>query len=282
MIRLSAFADEISPDLDQQIAVLQSENIRHVDLRGVWDTNVLDLSDEQVEHIKRALDAAGIRVAAIGSPIGKVSINSSFDDHQRRFERAIAVARFFQAPYIRIFSFYPPGSAEADGNERGDPAAYRDDVLARLRELTARARAAGLILLHENEKDIYGDTAPRSVDLMRSIDDDHFQAAFDPANFIQCGEVPYPDAYASLSRWVRYVHVKDALVDGSVVPAGDGAACWPDLLRQLREDGYDGFFSLEPHLAEAEQFRGFSGPDLFARASRALHRLLREMNWEAA
>ena len=276
MIRLSAFADEISPDLDEQIAMLRSENIRYVELRGVWNTNVLDLTDEQVSTVKRALDAAGMGVSALGSPIGKVPIDAPFDQHIHRFERAITVARAMEAPFIRIFSFYPPSTGAVD------PAEYRDEVLRRLRELTARARAAGLTLLHENEKDIYGDTIARCVDLLEGIDDARFRATFDPANFIQCGQRPYPEGYEALRPWLDYVHVKDARDDGGVAAAGEGAARWPELLRRLRDDGYDGFFSLEPHLAAAGRFQGFSGPALFRHASQALQGLLRAMEWEFA
>jgi 3-dehydroshikimate dehydratase len=283
MNRLSAFADEISPDLEEQIAVLSLEHIHFVDLRGVWNTNVLDLTDQQVARIKETLDAHGIGVAAIGSPIGKVPIDSSFDEHLHHFERAITVAHAFQTPYIRIFSFYPPASKEEAG-ESGEvnPAEYRDEVLRRLREMTARARAAGVILLHENEKDIYGDTIARCVDLLQSCDDAQFQAVLDPANFIQCGQTPYPDAYEALRPWLGYVHVKDALSDGGVVAAGEGVTQWPELLQRLRADGYDGYLSLEPHLASAGQYQGFSGPDLFRRASQALQHMLKVMGWEYA
>src|SRR5947209_15181829 len=139
MIRLSAFADEISPELDEQIAVLNSEHIHFLDLRSVWNTNVLDLTDQQVARIKEMLDAHGIGVAAIGSPIGKVPIDSSFDEHLHRFERAITLAREFQTPYVRIFSFYPPASLAAGGQAStvATPADYRDEVLRRVREMTA-------------------------------------------------------------------------------------------------------------------------------------------------
>ena len=284
MIRLSAFADEISPELDEQIAVLNSEHIHFLDLRSVWNTNVLDLTDQQVTRIKETLDAHGIGVAAIGSPIGKVPIDSSFDEHLHRFEQAITMAHALQTPYIRIFSFYPPVSLKEGSDDSGvvNPTEYRNEVLRRLREMTARARAAGVILLHENEKDIYGDTIARCVDLLQSCDDARFQAILDPANFIQCGQTPYPDAYEALRPWLRYVHVKDARPDGSVVAAGEGAARWPDLLQRLRADGYDGFLSLEPHLALAGQYRGFSGSDLFRRASQALQQMLQAMGWEYA
>ncbi|MBV9231465.1 MAG: sugar phosphate isomerase/epimerase [Chloroflexi bacterium] len=281
MIQLSAFADEISPDLNEQIAVLRSENIRFIDFRAAWGTNILDLSDEQIARAKQALEAHGMGVAAIGSPIGKVPIDSSFDEHLQRFERAITVAQMLGTRYIRIFSFYPPLNREA-GTAAPDPATYRDEVLRRLREMTARAHAAGLILVHENEKGIYGDTIARNVDLLQSINDEHFRAVLDPANYLQCEQTPYPDAYEAVRPWLSYVHVKDVRSDGTLVVAGDGAAHWPDLLQRLRADGYDGFFALEPHLMAAGQYQGFSGPERFRSASQALQRLLREMAWEYA
>jgi 3-dehydroshikimate dehydratase len=309
MIRLSAFADEISADLDEQIAVLRSENIHFIDLRVVWDTNVLDLTDQQITEIKQKLDAHGIGVSAIASPIGKVPIDAPFNEHLQRFERAIALAQLFRTPFIRIFSFYPPAAKEhastytkatdvesntttvhmrdaSDANVTSsekdviDPAKWRDEVLRRLRELTIQARNANLILLHENEKDIYGDIIARCTDLLQSINDPHFQAILDPANFIQCEQTPYPDAYLELRPWLRYMHVKDALADGTVVAVGEGVARWPEILRQLHTDGYDGFFSLEPHLALAGQYQGFSGPDLFHHASQALQQLLKSMDWK--
>lgn len=277
MIRLSAFADEISPDLDEQLDTLQRESIHHLDLRSMWNINVLDLSDGQIAQIKYALDEHGMSVAAIGSPLGKTAIDSPFEETMQKLERAIQIAQAFGTRFIRIFSFYPPAHSHIVSTRTGT---NRDEVIRRLRIMSERARSANITLLHENEKDIYGDTIDHCVDLMRTCAKEHFQAVFDPANFIQCAQVPYPDAYDALHPWLAYMHVKDALPDGSVVTAGEGAARWPDLLQRLRVGGYDGFFSLEPHLAAAGQFRGFSGPDLFVRASQALQGMLRAMDWE--
>ncbi|GHO85950.1 sugar phosphate isomerase/epimerase family protein [Dictyobacter formicarum] len=276
MIRLSAFADEISPDLNEQIAVLQSENIHYIDLRSVWKVNVLDLSSQQIQEIKQTLAAAGIGVAAIGSPIGKVPIDSSFEEHLERFDRSIAVAKALDTRYIRIFSFYAPVKEEAGST---NPAAYRDEVISHLQEMTRRARAADVLLIHENEKAIYGDSIARNVDLLQSINDSHFRSVLDPANYLQCDQVPYPDAYEATKPWLEYVHVKDVRPDGSMAVAGEGASDWAAILQRLRQDGYDGFIALEPHLAAAGQYQGFSGPDLFRRASQALQTLLRNMDW---
>jgi 3-dehydroshikimate dehydratase len=272
MTLISAFADEISPSLDEQIAVLREVGIEYLELRSVWDTNVLDLTDDGVAEVKGALAHAGIAVSAIGSPIGKVPLDRPFDEHLGRFDRAIKVARELGAEFVRVFSFYPP--ADADRPVNWEP--YRAEIIARLREMTTRAAAAGITLVHENEKDIYGDAIARCVDLLQEVNDPSFRAAFDPANFIQCGETPFPDAYEALRPWVGYVHVKDATWNGDVTAAGEGEARWPQLLRQLREDGWTGFFSLEPHLASAGQMKGFSGPDLFRYAATRFKELLGE------
>ncbi len=284
MIRLSAFADEISADLDEQIAVLQSEHIAYIDLRGVWHTNILDLSDQQILDIKQTLSRQNIGVACIASPLGKVSITAPFSDSLQRLDRAIELANIFQTPFIRMFSFYPPILSEEDVESGAvvDPTGWRDVVHTRLQEMTLRASRSAITLLHENEKDIYGDTIARCVDLLQSVDDPHFRAAFDPANFIQCQQTPFPDAYNALHSWVSYIHVKDALIDGSVVAAGEGQARWPDILHRLRKQHYDGFFSLEPHLSAVGQFHGFSGPERFRQASQAFQKLLQDMQWEYA
>lgn len=270
MMHLSAFADEISPDLHEQIAVLLDEHIHYIDLRGVWGVNVLDLTDQQLDEVKRTLASHDIGVAAIASPIGKVPIDFPFAEHLQRFERAIAVAQHMQSRYIRIFSFYPPASASG----QTDPASYRKEVLHHLSIFAERAQAAGLILIHENEKDIYGDTITRNVDIFEQVNNPHLRSVLDPANYLQCQQIPYPDAYEATRPWLEYVHVKDVRADGTLVPAGQGAGHWSELLQRLRADGYNGFLSLEPHLSAAGQFKGFSGPQLFREASQALQGLL--------
>jgi sugar phosphate isomerase/epimerase len=275
MIQLSAFADEISSDLSEQIKVLQQEHIHFIDLRSAWGVNVLDLTDAQVEQAHSLLHAAGIGVAAIGSPLGKVPIDSPAEESYRRLDRAITVAKALHSNYIRIFSFYAP----ADTSRGTDPASYRDEVLNRLRKMVEQAKAANIVLVHENEKEIYGDTVARNVDLLQNINDPHFTSALDPANYLQCDQIPYPDAYVQTKPWLGYVHVKDVRSNGTLAVAGEGEARWPELLERLRQDGYDGFMALEPHLAAAGQYQGFSGPDLFRKASQALQKLLQAMNW---
>jgi 3-dehydroshikimate dehydratase len=274
MIRLSAFADEISPDLEEQIAVLHEQNIRWVELRSVWDTNVLDLSDAQVTRIIQRFGEERIGVSALGSPLGKVPVDVPWADELRRLERAIELAGRFNTRLIRIFSFYPPSDPL-----RQEPPAYRADVMERLHRMADRAEESGITLLHENDTDLYGDTVERCLDVLTTVQSSSVRAAFDPANFIVSGEVPYPDAFEALQSWISHVHVKDARPDRTVVAVGEGVARWPELLERLRASGYDGIFSLEPHLAAAGRYQGFSGPDLFRHASQSFIAMLQSMDW---
>jgi len=265
---LSAFADEIDPDLDVQLATLARESITHLELRGVWGKNVVALSDEELARLAATLAASGVKVSAIGSPIGKIGIADDFDPHLADFRRALDIARRLAAPYLRIFSFFiPPGD---------DPLRHRAAVLDRLDRLVRATAGTGVTLLHENEKHIYGDTPARCHDLLATIDSPLLRATWDPANFVQCGVRPHAEGYALLRPYIAYVHVKDALTSGQVVPAGQGDGELRETLTALRASNFDGFLSLEPHLASAGRSSGFSGPDLFHTAAQAFKDLLRE------
>lgn len=274
MWTLTGFADEISPELDEQLDTLEAESMRYMELRSVWGKNVLDLTDDELEKVKFTLSARGIGVSSLGSPIGKVQITDPFEPHAERFHRALAAAKMLEAPYVRIFSFFMP-----DGQ---NPGHYRDEVLERMSAFAREAEAAGVTLLHENEKEIYGDIPSRCLDILTQIDSPALRAAWDAANFVQCGvRQPYSEGFESLQPFVEYVHVKDALADsGQVVPAGEGDGELRETISALRASGFDGFFSLEPHLASAETYSGFSGPDLFRKAAGAFKNLLREQKIE--
>ena len=111
--------------------------------------------------------------------------------------------------------------------------------------------------------------------MVESIGSDQLRLAWDPANFVQCAVQPFTEAYGMLRPYVEYVHVKDALMaTGHVVPAGEGDGEIPETLRALEADGFDGFFSMEPHLGSSRRTGGFSGAELFTRATEAFTGLL--------
>jgi 3-dehydroshikimate dehydratase len=273
MFTLSAFADEISPDLTEQLDVLESEGIRYIELRGVWGKGVLALDDEEIATIKSELGARGMGVSAIGSPIGKTRLDEPFEPHLDLFRRALHLAEVFGSDYIRLFSFYPPeGETAAD---------HRDEVFERMWALDEAARGHTVKLAHENERRIYGDTPERCRELLSTLPGERWVAAFDPANFVIDRVRPFDEAYPLLEEFIAYCHVKDATFDPpSIRPAGQGDGQVSEVLSALNEKGMSCFLSLEPHLATAGQFRGFTGPKLFREASNALKQVLADIGAE--
>jgi len=267
---LSGFADEISPDPAEQLATLAAESIAHLELRGAWSVNVADFTAEQVAAFRAAVDGAGVRVSAIGSPVGKIPVGDPLGPELDRMRRVADVAAGLGTAIVRVFSFYIPG---------GDPPErYRQQVIDRMGALAGIAEDRGLLLAHENEKEIYGDTPDRCADLITAVGSPALRATFDPANFVQCGVRPHSDAYALLRPFLAYLQVKDALAaTGEVVPAGEGDGQLRETLTALRDSGFTGFISLEPHLAQGGRFGGFSGPQGFRRAAQALKSLLNEL-----
>jgi sugar phosphate isomerase/epimerase len=268
---LSGFADEISPSLDEQLAVLAAESISHLELRSVWSTNVADLDDTELARFRRALDDAGVRVSAIGSPIGKIGLDAPLGPELERMRRVADIARELGTGTVRVFSFFmPPGEP---------PQRHRQQVIDRMQALVSIAEDRAVVLAHENEKEIYGDRPERCADLITAVNSPALRATFDAANFVQCGVRPHSEAYPLLRPYLVYVQVKDALAaTGEVVPAGQGDGQVRETLSALGREGFEGYLSLEPHLAGGTRYGGFSGAEGFRHAARALKELLGELS----
>ena len=243
--KISGFSDEIEKSVDVQFEVLNKLNIKYFEVRGVDGKNISTLTDEEVLTLKSKMEQYGIKVSSIGSPIGKIKIEEDFAPHFEVFKKVVNIAKTLGTKYIRMFSFYHEGGDEWTAKER-------EEVLARLRQMIVYAKEQDVMLLHENEKGIYGDTADRCIDVMKELGCEHFRAVFDPANFVQCGQdTKY--AFDNLKEYVEYMHIKDArFEDGKVVPAGMGDGNVAYVLKGLFAGGYDGFLSLEPHLGSFE------------------------------
>jgi 3-dehydroshikimate dehydratase len=266
---LTGFGDEISPELDEQLDLLQGEGIHSLDLRGVWGKNVLDLTDAEVARVQRVLTARGVGVSAIASPIGKIRIDEPFEPHLAHFGRALDLAEAFGAPFIRLFSFYVP---------KGQAAQYREQVMARLEAMAEAADGRAVTIGHENERGIYGDLPERCLDIVRTIGRPQWRTIFDPANYVLDGVRPYTDAYPLLADSIAYLHIKDArFADGTICPAGEGDGEVREVLAALKQRGFDGYVSLEPHLSLAGRSGGQTQPDLFRSAIRALKGLIAEL-----
>lgn len=244
--KISGFSDEIDPKIDVQFAHLAKLGIEYFEPRGVDGKNIADISDEECSILAEKMAKYGIKASSIGSPIGKIGIDEDFRPHLAKLARVIEIAKRLGTKYIRVFSFYIPDGAPAED--------FRGEVMERMAAMCALAEKNGVVLLHENEKGIYGDNAERCADILRTVNSPNLRAVFDPANFVQCGQPTYPEAFDMLAPYIEYMHIKDATEDGKVVPAGRGFGKVGEILAALGEKNYSGFLSLEPHLGDFDGF----------------------------
>jgi sugar phosphate isomerase/epimerase len=271
MFTLSAFADEIDPDPQQQIDVLKSCGVRHIEFRSIHKTNVLALTDHQIDEFKSLLDRNGFKLSAIGSPIGKTVIDQPFEVELKRLNRAIDLCKKFGTPNIRVFSYYlTEGGAWDD---------WRREVLDRMWEKLKVAAKAGVRLIHENEHKIYGDSPERVRDLLETVsqqldDPACFGGAYDAANYVFCGYDPI-EGWEKTKEYTVHLHIKDwkkGEQHGSLAGEGDGRI--PESIADAVKRGYNGFATMEPHLLGGGPTGGVTGPELFPKAVKAFTNIL--------
>lgn len=243
---LSGFADEAASGLSEQIQALQLAGLSHVELRMVDGISIADVDSVKAKQVHEQLENAGIKVSCLGSPIGKISILDPLEPHLDVMKRLCQTAHQLQTDRIRVFSFFMP--------QDENPARYRSQVIDRLGRLLDLADAEACTLLHENERDIYGDVPERCLDLHQTFGH-RLRGILDPANYLLVNADPW-QAMQQLEPWIDYLHVKDVRrSDQRIVPAGAGDGSLAKLMRVMRGKPGERFLSVEPHLTH------FSGRD---------------------
>lgn len=235
-IKIYAFADEASPEVDKQIVAMHRNGLSGLEIRNVDGINISDISCAKAKEIKLKLDDAGLVTWSIGSPIGKISIDDDFAPHLDKFRHTLEIANILGAQNIRLFSFYINGGEDFDR--------YKNEVIDRLGKFCQIAENSGVCICHENEKGIYGDIPERCLNLHKALPS--LKGIFDPANFVQCG-VDTLKAWEMLKSYIHYMHIKDAKADGMVVPAGNGVGNLKDIVAEYIAQGGSAF-TIEPHL----------------------------------
>lgn len=249
---LSAFADEAGNSLDEQIAALKENGIDYIEPRKIDGKGVLDLSDDELIAVKKALDENGIKVNSLGSPIGKYDINASFEPHLQDTKKAIRIAKMLGTDYIRMFSFF---CAQDSLSEK------RDEVIARLTEMVRAAEAEGVTLCHENESRIYGQMPCEVKDILSSVKG--LGGIFDAANYRMNDADVMAGIDATLINF-KYMHIKDAIYDSQmIVPAGEGEGKIGEILDIVNEK-VDGtvYLTLEPHLHVFDAYKDIDEHEL--------------------
>lgn len=239
---LSAFADESSRDFSEQLDAVCRNNITHIELRQVGDIAVREQSLDQIRDIKKRADDAGIAFSAVGSGLGKCRLDDDLNEQIAICRHLVDIAHILETPYIRMFSFRIP--------EERTPEECREQVIDSLGGLIDAVSNTGVVLAHENDKGMYGDTAERCLELYETFyNTGVFKGIFDFANFIQMGQNPLTDCWPLLKGYTEYFHIKDArLEDGRVVPPGKGDGSLETILGEAIGSGFSSFLTLEPHL----------------------------------
>ena len=275
---LSAFADEAGSTLDEQIAALLENGIYFIEPRNIDGRGILEHQESELKSIKERLDAVGIKVNSLGSPIGKYKIEDEFAPHFELFKKALRAAEILGTQNIRMFSFFIP-EAEADK--------YKNEVLRRLSAMTEEAQKHGISLCHENEAKIYGESPSAVAELLQKLP--ALYAIFDPANYRMAGCDVIEGINASFINF-KYMHVKDAIYEEQmIVPAGEGEGKIASIINMIDEKTEGTvFLTLEPHLhifdayksIDEHELRGkyefSSNAEAFSFAANALKKILLE------
>jgi len=272
MAKLSAFADEVTDDFPGQVKYLASERVGYIEIRFVNQKNVMDLTQDELNEAKKMIADNGLQVCAIGSPIGKVKIDEPFGPHLDKFKHAVDLALFFETPYIRMFSYYPP-----EGKRIGD---YRDEVMERMSAKVEILKDVDVTMVHENETDIYGHSAENCADIVKTVNSPKLRLVYDPANFVWGQKITnnVEKCWPLMKPYIAHIHIKDwKLGDtlGSIPGQGDGQI--KELLAELAAMNYEGCLTMEPHLRAGGQFGGDTGPELFSKAIAAVRKLAAEV-----
>lgn len=248
-IMLSAFADEYSRNIDTQIQLCREQQIPYLEPRFINAKNIVDLSVAEAKELKEKL--GDIKVSSIGSPLGKINLADDFNAHLEKAKRAYEIANILDTHNVRMFSFYLHKDKSREE--------CRDEVLDKLGKLIDLAKTFNVVLCHENEAEIYGESPDMCLDLMEVFHGD-LKCVFDMGNFVLGGFNPYTEAYPKLKQYIQYFHIKDALAAGAVVPPGCGEGHIIEILDSYLNDfKKDVIITLEPHLQTFDGLNALAG-----------------------
>lgn len=258
-MKLSVITDEISTDFAHALDVMREYNVHGAELRGMWNKNLVDLDNDEIDRALAILRDKGAVTSCIASPLYKCDLNAdvsveSGNTHQARervhaeqlalLERCIRLADKFDTRLVRVFSFWKKGELTPEIEEQ---------IAEELTQATEIAEREGITLVLENEHACYLGSGVETARMLRRINSPSLRAIWDPGNAYCTGEVPFPDGYEALKEFIAHVHLKDAIGSNektySFVSIGDGRIDYAGQFSALKNDGYTGWLSLETHFS---------------------------------
>jgi sugar phosphate isomerase/epimerase len=272
--RIAVINDEISQDFGRSCEVASREfGMQWIELRGMWNKNVLNLDSKEVTEARRILDKYKLRVTDIASPLFKVDFpgapqskyserndfkaSFNFDQQEDVLERSIELAKTFGTDRVRCFDFW----------RLQDQAPYRASINQKLVDAAEKAGQHGIILLLENEGACNTATGAEAARVLAAVTSPHLMLNWDPGNAAASGEQAYPDGYNLLPKGrIGHCHCKDTIQRGKDKEyeweaMGRGTVDWVGQFRALKRDGYRYAVSLETH------WRGGGSPEESSRQS---------------
>lgn len=259
VFKLAVFTDEITQDFGRALEISATEfNLGYVELRAMWNKNIMRLDAKEVAEARRLLEKFKLRVSAIASPLFKVDwpgapvsklgqrdqfgADFTFAQQDEILERGIELARVFRTAHLRCFDFWRLDEVKP----------HRAAIDAKLLDAASTAGQQGVTLVLENEYACNTATAVEAARTLAAVPSAHFKLNWDPGNAAFHGEVPFPDGYALLPKnRLGQVHCKDLArqADGTLqwMAMGRGHIDFVGQFQALKKDGYRGAVVLETH-----------------------------------
>lgn len=234
----SGFTDEFASAFDRQLIAIKAFDMDMLELRSADGVNVGAMTRQQVAGYAEKLHDAGIGVSAVGSPLGKVRLDSDLDAHMEQVKKICEFANVLSTDNVRVFSFY--------GSEDTPIRSSKNQVIDALGRMLDIADSFGVTLCHENEGEIYGELPHQCLELLEAFGG-RLKCVYDMGNFV-LQRVDAWDGYTLLKPYIQYFHIKDALAAGAVVPPGKGEGQIRRILEDFALEHDRVLFTLEPHL----------------------------------
>jgi len=267
-MQLSAITDEISQDFEHALDVLLEYGATGAELRALWGVNISDLSDEQVDRAKAALNSRGLSTVCLATPFYKCDMAPAtppdsasgplhlatprdLEQQMELLQRCIRLAHAFDTRLIRVFSFWRKDAYSAEIEQR---------IIDLFAEPVSYAAAAGVVLALENEHACYVGTGTEAARIAAAVNSPALRIAWDPGNAFFADEIPYPNGYDAVKQWLAHIHIKDGRMiqtaDQGLRPqwcvVGEGDIDYAGHFAALKRDNYQGYVSLETHYVPAE------------------------------
>lgn len=241
----SGIADEASRDIERQIEAHQELGWDHIELRMIGDTNLTDLPEAEFEQVLGLVQDAGLQISCFASQLGNWSRDITGDFEVDREELARAIPRMQKAgtKFIRMMTWKKSNATVDD---------WREEAIRRTRELAKMAADGGVALAHENCTGWASEGPQQTMELVEKVDSPGLVVLYDTGNSVGYDKDTLGFLHGVLDH-IAYVHVKDMTKSPSgkshgVFP-GEGESLLRQQLVEILESGYDGVFSIEPHVA---------------------------------